>query len=91
MIPMWLALKIPREEKKPVNLYLPLIIGWLLILALFVILLPFWLIATLVARANGYGWIGFIMPGLIFNTVWHLRGLMIDVETEDDKIYLKFI
>lgn len=91
MIPLWMQMKIPRREGREVTLYLPIFIGWILILALSLILFPVWLIATLVARVKGYGWIGFVFVVLLINTLWQLQGLIVDVESEDERIYMKFI
>ena len=91
MIPMWMKMKIPKKGGRPFNLYLPIWIGWLLLLVLFLIILPFWLIASIVAVLAGYGWVGFRAVVLLFNTLWNLKGLEVDVESAKDKIYMKFI
>lgn len=91
MIPFWMKMKVPRKDRKPVTLYIPVFLAGLLILILFVLILPIWILASIVLLLAGYGWSGFIVPGLIFYTLWHLQGLEIDVESKNEMVYMKFI
>ena len=91
MIPFWMKMKVPRKEGKPVTLYIPIFLVGLLVLALFLLILPIWILASIVMLLVGYGWFGFIALGLIFNTLWHLQGLEIDVESKNEMVYMKFI
>lgn len=55
MIPMILRIKIFNEGEKKRSIFIPLAILWLILLALFVLLLPIFLIVALIAWAQGYG------------------------------------
>lgn len=91
MIPMFMKLKAPRKEKGPIRLFIPLFLVWILLLILFVLILPIWLIACLVGYLTGYGWIGIFAIPLIINTLWHLKGLEVDIESSRESFCMKFI
>ena len=91
MIPMWIKMKFPRKEGKPLTLYLPIFLVWILLLTLFILILPIWLFVTLMAYVLGFGWTGLVLIALIANTLWHLQGLEVDVESKKEMIYMKFI
>ncbi len=91
MIPMWMILKMPRHDGNPFTMHFPLIIAWALLSALFILLLPVWLVASLGLYAAGWGWSGFAVPALLIETFWQLHGLKIDVESKKEHIYIHFI
>ena len=91
MLPMILKIKIPREDRKPVNLYLPFFLVWLLVFAVFLVLLPFILIAGLFTWHLGYGKIVIMAFPMLFHLIWHMQGLVVDVEGKDGTVYMAFI
>lgn len=91
MIPMWLKIKIPRENSRPTTLWLPLIVVWLPLLLLLILCLPIWLIVSFVLYEKGYRWRGLAMMPLLFETLSRLQGLMIDVKNKSNTVYLKFL
>ena len=91
MIPMWLKIKVPRQDGKPITLWLPLFILWMLLALLFVLCIPLWLLVSFALRQMGYGWRGLTIVSLIVETLSHLQGLMIDVKNKNDTVYLKFL
>ena len=91
MIPVWMKMKFPREEKKPFTLHIPLFIAWILLFIIFVLLLPIWLIIGVVAFLTGYGRGGFLMVPLLINTLWNLKGLEVEVESPAKSFCIKFI
>jgi hypothetical protein len=91
MIPLLIKTRIYRQEKAPLTLYLPLFIGWLFLLLLFLILLPFLVIGALAAIGMGYGKIVLMSFPMLVQIFWNLRGLKVDVQSEDTKIYFSFI
>ncbi len=91
MIPLVIKLKIPREKKRPVNLYLPVFIVWLLIFCLLLVALPFVLLAALFSWRAGYGLKLLLIYPLIFSMLWHMQGLVIDVQSDDTFISFSFI
>ena len=91
MIPLFMKIRIPRKTKQPINLYLPIFLAWLLLFGLLLILLPFLLIGAVLAWHSGYGKLMLLLFPMIFDLLWHLNGLVVDVESGDDKIFMKFI
>ena len=91
MIPMFMKLKVPRKDKKPLSLYIPLFLVWILLLVPFVLILPFWLIACLAFYLTGSCRTGFILIPLVINTFWHLRGLEVDVGSPRKSFCIKFL
>lgn len=91
MIPMWLKIKVPRQDGRSTTLWLPLFILWMFLVLLFVICLPVWLIVSFVLRQMGYGWRGLTVVSLILETLSHLQGLVIDVKSKNETVYLKFL
>ena len=91
MIPMWMKVRFPAKERGPVTIYIPLFLVWILLLALFVLILPIWLIASVIAYALGFGWSGLVLIPLIVNTLWHLQGLEVDVGSRDRMISMKWL
>ena len=91
MIPMIMKIKIPREAGKPLTLYLPLFIAWLLLFAILLFFLPFLLVAALATWHRGYGKIMILSYPLLFSLLWNMHGLVIDVESKDETVFLSFI
>jgi hypothetical protein len=91
MIPMWLKMKFRRKGEKSVTLYFPLIIAWFILLVLILLLLPVWLIASLVIFARGWGRLGLEAFPLMINTLWHLRGFLVDIQSKKETIYMQFL
>jgi hypothetical protein len=86
-----MKVRIPRESRRPVNLYLPVFIVWLLLFAICLLLLPFLLIGAVFTWQAGHGKIMIFSIPMLFCVLWHLHGVLIDVESENEKIYLEFI
>ena len=90
-MPMMLKLKIPKQNGGRTTLWLPLFLIWILLLPLFILLFAVLLIAGLIAQIAGYGKSGFLLIPLIFSCLRNLGGLMIDVESKDEKIFIEFV
>jgi len=91
MIPMLLKIKIPRKNKQPVNLYLPLFIAWLILLPILILFLPFYLVMLMICMSKGFGRLALLFFPMFFSILWNLRGLKVDVKDEGHVIYLSFI
>ena len=83
---MWMKIRFPTKEKRPVILFIPLILIWILFLALFVLILPIWVAVSLIV---GFGRTGLTAVPLLVTTLWHLQGLELDVGSGDKRIILK--
>lgn len=90
MLPLMMKLKIPREGKKPFNIYLPVFVAWILVFAVFLLCLPFILIAGIFTWHLGYGKIALAAFPMVFHLLWHMRGLKIDVEGKNETVYMSF-
>jgi len=91
MIPWWLKIKIPRADREPFSLYLPLILVWLLLIIIMLILLPFLLLLSLLFWFKWYGRLAIFFFPLLISVLWQLKGLHIDIENRNGQIYLSFI
>ena len=91
MIPLIMKIRIPRASKPPVKLYLPIFIVWILLFAITLVFLPILLIASIVTWHTGQGKIMLLSYPMLFSVLWNMRGLIIDVEGEEETIYMSFI
>lgn len=91
MIPLLMKIKIPRQSKHPLTLYLPLFIAWIILIAVFLLLLPIIFIMAIVSWSKGYGRLVLIFIPMVCSIFWHMQGLKIDVQDKDQHIYLSFI
>lgn len=90
MIPIFMRMKIKEKGKKGVRLFIPIILVWILLLALLIVLLPFFLIAAILTIPAGIGFrILFIYP-LIFSLINSLSGLAVHIEKPDKQFLLLF-
>jgi hypothetical protein len=90
MIPMLMRLKFSRDPGK-YGLLLPIFLVWILLFALMIILLPFVLLGALFTWASGQGkWLLMVYP-LLVSTLFHLSGLHIEVENEEQNILIAFL
>jgi hypothetical protein len=91
MIPMILRIKIFNEGEKKRSIFIPLAILWLILLALFVLLLPIFLIAALIAWAQGYGRVvAGMIPGL-FRVFGALKGLSFEIGTHQKLVAVSIV
>ena len=86
MMPLLFRIRIERQERRPFRLFLPLFLIWPLLIALSP-LLP---VAALLLKRKGYSRLILSIYPILFSTVWALSGLAVQVEKEDQKIFLSF-
>lgn len=91
MIPMLMKIRIPTGDDKAFNLYIPMLIIWLILIIIFLLVLPFFVIAAIFTWYKGYGKIILLIWPMIFSILFHLKGLMIDIEDKKNQIYFSFI
>ena len=90
MIPIFMRMKIKEKGKKGVRLFIPIILVWILLLALLLILLPFFLIAAILTFPAGIGFrILFFYP-LILSLLNSLSGLAVHIENPEKEILIVF-
>jgi len=88
MIPIMMKMLIKEEGKKSCRLYIPLILVWIVLFALLIILLPFLLLAALLAWPSGYGRAILAVIPMLFAIIWSMSGLKIHVASKDKQVYL---
>jgi hypothetical protein len=91
MMPMLLKFRLPRREKKPLTLYFPIFLVWLLLLAIGIALSPLLILIGILTWCSGYGKMFILALPMFFSVLWHLKGLMVDVESHESTFYLSFI
>lgn len=88
MIPIMMKMLIQEEGKKSFKLFIPLILVWIVLFALLIILLPFLLLAAIIAWPSGYGRIILAAIPMLFSVIWSMSGLKIQIESKDKQVYL---
>lgn len=91
MIPMLMKIKIPQENSRSINIYIPIFLAWLLLAVLLLIMTPFVLLAALFTWRQGLGGLILMVIPTLCEILWHMQGLLIDVEGPDETIYVSFI
>ena len=91
MIPMLLKMKIPREDKNDLTIYLPLFIAWVILLPILILMIPLIIVISILTWATDFGRIVLFFIPMLFSLFWNLHGLTIDIEDRKNTIYLSFI
>ena len=88
MIPFFMNLHIVEDGRTKIRLPLPLFLVWILLLCLFLILLPFLLLAAIIfwILRNNLRILAFIPK--LFSIICALSGLRIQIEEKNKKIFL---
>ncbi|MGD9345039.1 MAG: hypothetical protein PVH84_04200 [Candidatus Aminicenantes bacterium] len=85
---MFMKIHIKEKGKKSVNLWLPLFLVWILLLALLILVSPILLVIGLLAWIRGYGRTFLYTFPMICAVLWAMSGLRIHIEDGDKKIQL---
>jgi len=88
MIPIMMKMLIHEEGKKDFKLFIPLILVWIVLFALLIILLPFLLLAAIIAWPSGYGRIILAVIPMLFSIISSMSGLKILIESKGKQVYL---
>ena len=88
MIPMMMKMLIHEQGKKSFKLFIPLILVWIVLFALLIILLPFLLLAAIIAWPSGYGRIILAVIPMLFSVICSMSGLKIQIQSKDKHVYL---
>ena len=91
MIPLILKIKIPNKNGNEFKLYLPLFIGWLILLPILLLLLPLILVISVLAWNTVYGRLILYFYPILLSLLWNLQGLKIDIKDKNNQIFLSFI
>jgi hypothetical protein len=90
MIPLVMKLKVRREGRTVVSLWLPIILALFPVLLLLLALLPLVLLAALFAAMGGHGGTVLRSYGLVFTVLFLLSGLRIEVSGPEDELAVIF-
>ena len=85
-----MKIRIFQHDRRKVRLFIPLILGWSVLLALVAVLFPFVSIAALFLRKRGYGELLLRICPMIFALIFSLSGLSLLIEKREKKIELLF-
>lgn len=86
MIPLVLHIRVKPKSRKVFGLWLPLFILWLIVLPILAVFAPLVLIVSLLSWKYGKGRLILFSYFSIFNLIFNLSGLKIDVQSKEDNI-----
>jgi hypothetical protein len=86
MIPLLAQVEVRTEQHRPIRLWLPLFLVWLLLVVLGVILSPLIIIGCLIVRMNPFTTVW----GLI-RVFWAMAGTHIEVQAPDAVVLVRVI
>jgi prepilin signal peptidase PulO-like enzyme (type II secretory pathway) len=89
MIPLVMRLRI-QGSGTGFRLLFPVVLLWILVLALMIILFPFVLIGVLVTWRRGPGPALLAIYPLLFSVLFSLSGVQFDFENAKNRIYVSF-
>jgi hypothetical protein len=91
MLPLLMHLRIRRPGRRGFRLYFPVILVWIIVIALLLVLLPFILLAALITRRfNGPGFALLLVYPMLFAVLWHLGGLHIETKSDENEVLIDF-
>ncbi|MBN2322133.1 MAG: hypothetical protein JXQ30_00235 [Spirochaetes bacterium] len=91
MIPVLFRLKLKRKNKRPLRLWVPLCLIWLLVIPLAAVLGPFMLTAAWVMKRKEYKTLLLHFYPLLFSALWSLPSLSVEIEGKDTAVSMTFI
>lgn len=91
MIPILLKLNVRGKTGKGANLWLPVILVWLLLFIFMLLFLPLVALAAIFSRKAGYGKSLAMFYPRFLDLLFHLSGLKLDIESGKEKIFLNFV
>jgi hypothetical protein len=90
MLPLFMHLKIRPAGKRGFRLWFPVILVWIVVLALLIVLLPFLLLGALFTLRRGPGLAILLIYPLFLSVLWHLGGLHIETENAESEVLIDF-
>jgi len=89
--PLLLRLDITKTENHGRTvLWLPIVLAWIILAALFLALSPLIILATLVAAPFGWAKTVILFIPLVCNVICHLHGLEVNIEKKDRVLFISF-
>jgi hypothetical protein len=90
MVPMLMRFKIRSAGRRGVSFWFPVVLAWILILALMVVLLPFFLLGAVLTIRRGPGLMLLAAYPMLFAVLWNLSGLHVEVRDAANDILISF-
>jgi hypothetical protein len=87
--PSLMRLKI-RNERHNINLWLPMFIGWLLLLALAIAFSPLAVILIILLWPSGWGKFILLAPVRIYGLLCDLRDMEVDIQNARETVLIYF-
>lgn len=91
MLPMIIRLKVKSDEKRGINLFLPMLVIYILLLPFVLLAIPLWLLYSLFAADTGKGKMVFQMVPAAFALLCATRGTEVIVDDNDSVVKLKIM
>ncbi len=90
MLPLLVKLKIVEGGRSKVNVWFPVILIWILLLAVLLLLLPFVLIAAALTWRWGHGKALLALYPMLFAVLFNLSGLHIEAGDSKQSVLIIF-
>ena len=84
-------MKVEQSEKRPIRLFLPLFLIWLVFIPLLIGASPLILLAALAIRRKWRARLVLLIYPILFSSLWALSGLYVQVEKGDKTISIVLI
>jgi hypothetical protein len=88
--PLWMKIRVVEGGKNKLRLWFPLVLVWLVLLALAIVLSPIILLASLILWRNGIGKKLLMFGPMFFCLLGTLHGLNIQTESIDNQFIISF-
>jgi hypothetical protein len=89
MVPVLMRFRIRQRGGRDFGLWFPVIIIWILLAALFILALPFALLAAVLTWRRGGKLLLLVYP-MVASVLWHLTGLRLETTSGDHEILFDF-
>lgn len=90
MIPMIARIRAFEDKKKKVNLFIPMILIWIIVFAILILIIPFVLLASILLWRRGYGKGILLFYFYFFYLLFSLSGLKVDVKDKKKEFFISF-
>ena len=88
--PLWLTIKILRPERRDIKIWLPLFLIWPIVLIFAIILFPFVLLFAIFQLLFKHHMKILLVGPYMYNVICKLRGLLVDVNSSRETVFVNF-
>ena len=90
MIPTMVCINVAGRDEKRFKIVFPIVVIWILLLAIMLLFVPLMIIVSLIIWPTGYGRLLLLFPVSFFETIFAMRDLMVDVKSKNEIFYISF-